>query len=239
MSEKPLIGVPAMSSSRVNGLRHSGSVVADAVLRAIARAGGEPVIIPPVVTSGLLSHVDGIVLPGGSDIDPRRYGQEPDETYAGTDFADQDDADSRAIAAAVEQGIPTLLICRGLQLWNVERGGSLYQHWPDAGVDHVGAVHAVEVTEGSRLSDALGLAGAVDVSSYHHQAIDRLGEGLQVTARSSDGCIEAVEDPSHAIVAVQWHPEDRAETEPVDSALFAWVVAQARDRRHRRIGAAV
>ncbi|WP_420096468.1 gamma-glutamyl-gamma-aminobutyrate hydrolase family protein [Brevibacterium sediminis] len=239
MSERPLIGVPAMSSAKVNGLRYSGSVVADAVLRAIAAAGGEPVVVPPVLDSGLLSRVDGIVLPGGSDIDPRRYGQEPDETYAGTDFADQDRADAKAIAAAEEQGIPTLLICRGLQLWNVERGGSLFQHWPEAGVGHVGAVHAVEVTEGSRLADALGRAGAVDVSSYHHQAIDRLGEGLQVTARASDGCIEAVEDPNHAIVAVQWHPEDRAETEPVDSALFHWVVAQARDRMHSRIGAAV
>ena len=239
MSERPFIAVPAMSSAKVNGLRHSGSVVADAVLRAIALAGGEPIVIPPVLDSGLLSHVDGIVLPGGSDIDPRRYGQEPDETYAGTDFADQDQADSRAIAAAEEQGLPTLLICRGLQLWNVERGGSLYQHWPEAEVAHVGAVHPIEVAQCSRLSEALGLSGAADVSSYHHQAIDRLGEGLQVTARAADGCIEAVEDPNHAIVAVQWHPEDRAETEAIDSALFAWVVAQARERMRSRLGAAV
>ena len=239
MSERPLIGVPAMSSAKVNGLRYSGSVVADAVLRAIAAAGGEPVVVPPVLDSGLLSRVDGIVLPGGSDIDPTRYGQQPDETYAGTDFADQDQADARAIAAAEEQGIPTLLICRGLQLWNVGRGGSLHQHWPDSDVEHVDSVHVVDVTEGSRLSAALGLSGAVDVSSYHHQAIDRLGEGLEVTARAADGCVEAVEDPNHAIVAVQWHPEDRAETEPVDSALFDWVVAQAKERMHSRHGAAV
>lgn len=239
MNERPLIGVPAMSSGKVNGLRHSGSVVADAVLRAIAMAGGEPVVVPPVLDSGLLTRVDGIVLPGGSDIDPRRYGQKPDETYAGTDFDGQDQADARAIAAAEEQGIPTLLICRGLQLWNVERGGSLYQHWPESEVEHVGAVHSVEVAEDSRLSEALGLSGAAYVSSYHHQAIGRLGEGLQATARAADGCIEAVEDPKHEIVAVQWHPEDRAETDAVDSALFTWVVTRAAERMRSRLGAAV
>ncbi|UVI36543.1 gamma-glutamyl-gamma-aminobutyrate hydrolase family protein [Brevibacterium spongiae] len=239
MNERPLIGVPAMSSAQVKGLRYSGSVVADAVLRAIAVSGGEPVVIPPSLDGGLLAHVDGIVLPGGSDIDPRRYGQIPDETYAGTDFEGQDNADARAITAAEEQGIPTLLICRGLQLWNVERGGSLYQHWPESEVEHVGTVHSVEVAANSRLSEALGLSGTAYTSSYHHQAIDRLGEGLQVTARAADGCIEAVEDPNHAIVAVQWHPEDRAETEAVDSALFAWVVAQATERMRGRLGAVV
>lgn len=231
MSRKPLIAVPAMSSGQVKGLRFSGSVVADAVLRGIAAAGGEPVIVSPIVDSGLYGQVDGIVLPGGSDIDPRRYGQEPDDTYAGTDHPGQDDADARAISAAEELGVPALLICRGLQLWNVERGGTLFQHWPRADIKHVGGVHPVRIEADSRLFTALGAGDVADVSSYHHQAIDRLGEGLQVTARSTDGCIEAVEDPEHTIIAVQWHPEDRAETEPVDRAVFDWIVAAAADHR--------
>lgn len=233
-SAKPLIAVPAMSSGQVRGLRHSGSVVADAVLRAIAAAGGEPVIVPPVIDSGLYSRVDGIVLPGGSDIDPKRYGQEPEESYAGTDLAGQDDADAAAIAAAENLGIPALFICRGLQLWNVERGGTLFQHWPAGGVDHVGQVHPVSVEAKSLLSQALGTTENVAVSSYHHQAIDELGQGLQVTSRGTDGCVEAVEDDVHTILAVQWHPEDRAETDSVDAALFRWIVAKATEHSNRR-----
>lgn len=233
-ADKPLIAVPAMSSGQVRGLRHSGSVVADAVLRSIAAAGGEPVIVPPVVDSGLYSRVDGIVLPGGSDIDPARYGQKPDETYAGTDLPGQDDADAAAIAAAENNGIPALLICRGLQLWNVERGGTLFQHWPAGGVDHVGQVHPVSVDARSLLAEALGTSEDVSVSSYHHQAIDELGRGLRVTSRGTDGCVEAVEDDEHTILAVQWHPEDRAETEPVDRALFEWIVAKAKEHSKRR-----
>ncbi|GAA1854866.1 gamma-glutamyl-gamma-aminobutyrate hydrolase family protein [Brevibacterium marinum] len=233
-SGKPLIAVPAMSSGQVRGLRYSGSVVADAVLRSIAAAGGEPVIVPPVVDSGLYARVDGIVLPGGSDIDPGRYGQTPDESYAGTDLPDQDDADAVAIAAAENLGLPTLLICRGLQLWNVERGGTLFQHWPADGVDHIGQVHPVSVDAQSLLAEALGTSENVAVSSYHHQAVDELGRGLRVTSRGNDGCVEAVEDDEHTILAVQWHPEDRAETDPVDRALFEWIVVRAEEHSQRR-----
>ncbi|MGO1545026.1 MAG: gamma-glutamyl-gamma-aminobutyrate hydrolase family protein [Gulosibacter sp.] len=233
MNDKPLIGVPAMSSAKITGLRYSGSVVANAVLEAIARAGGEPVIISPVVGSDIWGQLDGIVLPGGSDINPARYGEEADESYAGTDFAGQDDADSRAIAAAEELGLPTLLICRGMQLWNVERGGTMIQHWPSEPQQHVDTIHEVDVEADSRLAQALAPVqdgaggGAVSVSSYHHQAVGRLGRGLRVVARGPDDCVEALEDPEHNIVAVQWHPEDRAATLPVDQALFDWVVREA------------
>ncbi|TSI15052.1 gamma-glutamyl-gamma-aminobutyrate hydrolase family protein [Brevibacterium aurantiacum] len=233
-SSRPLIAVPAMSSGQVQGLRHSGSVVADAVLRSIAAAGGEPVIVPPVIDSGLYSRVDGVVLPGGSDIDPKRYGQEPDESYAGTDLPSQDDADAAAISAAENLGIPALFICRGLQLWNVERGGTLFQHWPAGDVDHVGQVHPVSVETGSLLARALETSEDVQVSSYHHQAIDELGRGLRVTSRGADGCVEAVEDDEHTILAVQWHPEDRADSEPVDRALFEWIVTRAAEHRQNR-----
>lgn len=231
MNGKPLIAVPGMASAEIRGLRFSGTAVANAVLASIVRAGGEPVIVPPLAESGIWGLVDGIVVPGGSDIDPARYGVLPDERYAGTDFDVQDDADARAIAAAEERGVPTLLICRGMQLWNVERGGTLIQHWPAAEQTHVGTIHDADVAADSRLASALGRSGAVPVSSYHHQAVGEIGRGLRVVARAADGCIEALEDHGLDIVAVQWHPEDRAAELDVDQALFDWVVRRAAEAR--------
>lgn len=227
MSGKPLIAVPGMASAKIQGLRFSGTVVANAVLESIVRAGGEPVIVSPVADIDIWDRVDGIVLPGGSDINPARYGATPDETHAGTDFDIQDDADARAIAAAEKLGLPTLLICRGMQLWNVERGGTMIQHWPNDEQEHVGTIHDVDVDADSRLATALGQSGATSVSSYHHQAVGELGRDLRVVGRSADGCIEALEDSELNIVAVQWHPEDRAATLDIDQSLFDWVVREA------------
>jgi len=233
-AQRPLIAVPAMWSGQVRGLRFSGSVVATAVLEAIADAGGEPVAVFPGREFDRWEAVDGMVLPGGSDIDPERYGQPAGEALTLTDFRGQDDADARAIARAEESGLPSLLVCRGMQLWNVERGGTLVQHWPDDPLQHVGTVHEIAVDPASRLGRCLGGRPGVEVSSYHHQAVDRVGEGLTVAARAADGCVEALEDPRLEILAVQWHPEDRARTVPTDQALFDWVVEAARRHRSHR-----
>ena len=238
-ARRPRIAVPAMWSASIQGLRYAGTAAANAVLEGIARAGGDPLLVSPAATFEAWDVFDGVVVPGGADINPLRYGRVADEHDWRTDFEGQDDADARAIAAAERLGVPTLLICRGLQLWNVERGGTLVQHLPSEPQQHVGTVHDVEVAAGSRLAAALGGRGRVDVSSYHHQGIDELGRGLVVTARAADGTIEAVEDPALEIVAVQWHPEDRAGAGPAgtgdgggntDQQLFDWVVAAARDR---------
>lgn len=115
-----------------------------------------------------------------------------------------------------------------MQLWNVERGGDMIQHWPQDPQEHVNTVHTVSVEPGSLLETALGSQDApVTVSSYHHQAVGRVGDGLRVTSRAEDGAIEALEDASLKIVAVQWHPEDRAASVPSDQALFDWVVKEA------------
>lgn len=231
---RPLIAVPAMSSASVQGLRHAGSVAANAVLAGIARAGGDPVIVSPVTGFSSWDAIDGIVLPGGADVHPVRYGRLADEHDWRTDFAGQDDADAAAIAVAERCGVPALLICRGLQLWNVERGGTLVQHLPSEPVRHVGAVHDVDLVAGSLLHAAVGGAARIEVSSYHHQAIGDLGRGLRVVAHAPDGTIEAVEDPGLDIIAVQWHPEDRAGGQghgaATDAALFDWIVARARQR---------
>ncbi|TLP78838.1 gamma-glutamyl-gamma-aminobutyrate hydrolase family protein [Nesterenkonia sphaerica] len=230
-ARRPRIGVPAMWSESVNGLRYSGSVVANAVLESIVRAGGQPVMIFPGADFHDWDLLDGLVLPGGSDIAPGRYGQEPGPHLSVSDYSGQDDADARAIRAAEALGIPALLICRGMQLWNVERGGSLIQHWPREPQQHVSTVHDVAITPGTLLSHALQGSTSTDVSSYHHQAVGALGEGLRVVSRAGDGCVEALEDPEHQIIAVQWHPEDRAHHHPGDHALFAWIVSAAEDQR--------
>ncbi|MDO5051412.1 MAG: gamma-glutamyl-gamma-aminobutyrate hydrolase family protein [Pseudoclavibacter sp.] len=226
---RPRIAVPMLRSARIRGLRFSGSVVADAVLESVVRAGGEPVPVPPAA-AGPWRELDGLVLPGGPDVDPARYGAEPDGRGSGSDFPEQDDADARALFAAERLGLPGLLICRGMQLWNVERGGTLFPHLPEEPRQHLGATHPVSVTPGSLLHEALGGAGQAEVSSYHHQGVDRLGEGLRVVAAAPDGTVEAVEDPALRIVAVQWHPEDLAERGGSDARLFEWLVAEAARR---------
>ncbi|RRJ87638.1 gamma-glutamyl-gamma-aminobutyrate hydrolase family protein [Gulosibacter macacae] len=219
-----------MWSAKIQGLRYAGSVAANAVLASIVRAGGDPILISPVGEFDSWDIIDGMVLPGGADIDPARYGAVADEHDWRTDFDGQDDADAATIAKAEELGIPTLLICRGMQLWNVERGGTMVQHLPDEPQNHVGTIHDVTIEAGTRLSAAVGGKTRIDTSSYHHQGLGEIGRGLNVIARADDGTVEAVEDPSLNIIAVQWHPEDRAADGGTDAALFDWVVAQARER---------
>ena len=145
-------------------------------------------------------------MPGGADIDPRRYGAEPDPRS--TDIvAFQDDLDIGVTLAVVDAELPMLAICRGMQILNVALGGTLVQHVRETTTAHHNTIHQVGVTVGSRLHAIVG-AENIDVSSYHHQAIDRLGAGLAVSAVAADGVVEAVEHRRADIVAVQWHPED-------------------------------
>ncbi|EMY35100.1 peptidase C26 [Arthrobacter crystallopoietes BAB-32] len=234
---RPLIGVPGMWSSSVHGLRFDGVAVAAQVLGCIVRAGGEPVIMFPGSGESAAEQVqryDGVVLPGGADVSPALYGAEPDEHYWPADYDGQDAYEAGVLAACEDAGVPVLAICRGLQLLNVSRGGTLIQHLEpgsEAGaVQHKDALHPVTVAEDSLLASVVG-AGPVEVSSYHHQAAGELGDGLAVTAAAGDGVVEALEVPGAPLLAVQWHPEDTAETNPADHALFAWVVEAARARR--------
>lgn len=230
MKHHPRIGVPGMWSNSVHGLRFDGLAVATGVLQAIVEAGGEPVPLFPLSRMEMaerLGVMDGIVIPGGADVNPARYGAEADERTGVTDYPGQDDADAQVIHACLQLDLPALMICRGMQLLNVEFGGSLQLHVPSEPLEHVGSIHQVAASPGSLLEAAWG-AGEQDVSSYHHQAVDRVGEGLQVTGRAPDGTIEALEVPGKRILAVQWHPEDRAGHHAGDRAMFDWVVSEAR-----------
>jgi putative glutamine amidotransferase len=180
--------------------------------RLVASAGGIPVGADAWSDpAALLARVDAVVINGGIDLDPSAYGA---DRHVETDPPQPErDAFELAVArTALETGLPVLGICRGMHILNVIRGGTLIQHLPDVSdLEHYDndryavPVHDVATVEGSRVRRALGEAARVN--SIHHQAIDRLGQGLEVAARADDGTIEAIEDPSAGIVGVQWHPE--------------------------------
>ncbi|MEV7965262.1 gamma-glutamyl-gamma-aminobutyrate hydrolase family protein [Sphaerisporangium sp. NPDC088356] len=180
----------------------------------VVRAGGQPVILPPAGDPApLVERLDGLIVAGGGDVDPGRY-DEPPHHQTGYVRKFRDEAEFGLVGAALEAELPFLGICRGLQVLNVSLGGSLHQHLPDV-VGHSGHSPApgefghlpVRLAPGSRVADALG-AGKAAAAHYHHQAADRLGEGLTVSATSDDGTVEAVELAGHPFaLAVQWHPE--------------------------------
>jgi putative glutamine amidotransferase len=174
---------------------------------------------------------------GGGDVAPERYGAERHEKTDPLN-AMRDAWEDVLLTAAIEHEVPFLGICRGLQVLNVNRGGTLLQHLPDVvGDDRYNkgggefAVNKAEVS-GGRIGEMLAGDPELDVKSYHHQAVDELGDGLSVSARAEDGTVYAIELPEHPFgVAVQWHPEEDAAE---DARLFAGLVDAARDHRKVR-----
>jgi putative glutamine amidotransferase len=185
----------------------------------VAQAGGLPVLLPRAAAGpDVLSRLDGLILSGGADVEPSRYGAEP-HPAAGPFCPDRDSAELELCTLALAARLPLLGICRGLQVINVALGGTLHQHLPDlVGTDsHSPEVtgygtHKVSIAGQTRLAEVLGRSEAA-VPTHHHQAIDRLGAGLVPTAWTDDGVIEAVEltdgaaDGAPFMLAVQWHPE--------------------------------
>jgi putative glutamine amidotransferase len=184
----------------------------------VTEAGGVPVLLPPVPgVASALGRLDGLILTGGGDVDPAGYGAEADPRTSRVQ-PDRDQAELELLAAALAEGLPVLGICRGMQVLNVARSGTLRQHLPDE-AGHRPAPgtfgsHRVRLAPGSRLASVLRPAGgeqglALDVATAHHQGIDRLGDGLVPVAWAQDGLIEAVElAGAHPFaLGVQWHPE--------------------------------
>lgn len=232
----PLIAVTADRSVQQSafGPRESVLQVME-YTEAVVAAGGRPAILPATerLPTDLLDGFAGLVLTGGGDLSPGLYGQEPHERVYGSSPL-RDRFESALVAEAHERGIPILAICRGLQLVNVLRGGSLVQHldghWQTRPSHE--ADHDIAIDPSSRLAELAG-GTAMGVNSYHHQAVDVLGDGLRVTARTGE-VVEALEDPDHDLVAVQWHPEHLFRTSPDHHALFADLVSRARARTERR-----
>ena len=186
-------------------------------MRAVEMAGGIPVVIPPLgpdLIGPLLGRLDGICLSGGPDIHPESYGQDPHKMLGPTE-PDLDRFELNIAHWADVRGLPILAICRGMQALNISRGGTLIQHIPDRWLDvehrqkmpGQTASHRVDLDPDARLSGIFG-SNVIAVNSFHHQAVDRIGENLEPSGWAPDGAIEAVEDRSRPfLIGVQWHAE--------------------------------
>jgi putative glutamine amidotransferase len=200
-------------------------------LRAIEAGGGLPVVLAPddpALAGALLDRLDGLCLAGGPDLDPVGYGAgERHEKLGATDRI-VDAAELALAVAAEERGLPLLGICRGAQAMNVARGGTLHQHIDEHRQTHPATepLHRVDVAPGSFLAALTG-GGALAVNSFHHQAADRLGDGLRIAATAPDGTIEAIEDPARPFyLGVQWHAEGMVDR-PEQLALFEALASAA------------
>jgi gamma-glutamyl-gamma-aminobutyrate hydrolase PuuD len=236
-----LIGV---STSITVGEYPERAYVNSAYLRAIERAGGIHVLLPPQLSASardtLWRRLDALVLTGGGDIEPRRFG-EPAHPKTALVSVERDGLELELVDRALRDDVPVFGICRGLQVLNVALGGSLHQHIPDAlgdTVQHAQSelrhvpTHPVKLlTEGTRLGRIIG-GSELSVNSFHHQALRTLGRGLREVGWAPDQVVEAIEheDRRRFVVAVQWHPEDLVEHDAAARALFAAVVEAARAR---------
>jgi putative glutamine amidotransferase len=241
---KPRVGITATPAIHDDRLVEE---INRSYVRSVIDAGGVPLILPvldPGDVDAAMEGLDGLLLSGGGDIDPTRYGQLPSEHVDGVDHA-RDAWELALIDAAVARDVPILGICRGAQLLNVARGGSLVQHLPDVtDQSHrererfADEIHLVELFTDSRVAQAMGRI-ETRVNTLHHQAVDEVGAGLRIVGYGDDGVVEAIEavDGSRAL-GVQWHPELLPHL-PGNPELFAWLVAESDSRAELRMVEAV
>ncbi|MFE9423936.1 gamma-glutamyl-gamma-aminobutyrate hydrolase family protein [Kitasatospora sp. NPDC006697] len=236
MTGAPLVGITSYLEQAGWGVwQQPAALIPQSYVDAVTAAGGTAVLLPPQpggAPARLLDRLDALVLGGGPDVDPARYGAEP-HPRTGAPHRLRDAWEAALLTAALERELPLLAVCRGMQLLNAVRGGTLEQHLPDrvgeGGHQEAPAVYRrreVTVLPGSRLGKVLGERAAV--LCYHHQAVDRIGTGLRVTARAEDGTVEALELPGAAFaLGVQWHPE----ADPGDGRLFRALVEAAAEEK--------
>ena len=237
---RPLIGVT--TSVTINQYPERASVNAS-YLRAVQGAGGVPVPLPPQlapeIRDDLWRRLHGLLLTGGGDLDPGRFGEAPHATVYDVSAA-RDELELGLTSAAIASDVPVFAICRGIQVLNVALGGTLVQDIPaEIGTDITHsqkekrheATHTVSVSGETRLAHVLG-AHDVRVNSFHHQSIKRLGRGLRDVAWATDGVIEGVElpDAPMLVLGVQWHPEDLVDHDPAAANLFRALVDAASKR---------
>jgi len=243
---RPIIGIPTQTLQSIEGIPEGlpeSWVMNQRYSRAVAAAGGLPVMIPLLeeedTLRALYDRLDGVLVPGGVDLDPATYGEAPLPTCGRLDPA-RDRVELAFARWAIEEGKPLFGLCRGLQILNVALGGTLYQdiaaqrhdaikhdYFPTAGYSRDHLAHPVSVTSGSRLDALVGTA-PLHVNSMHHQAVKDLAPALVSTAVAPDGLIEAVESTHHQfLLGVQWHPESLTERDPRMHRLVAGFVEAA------------
>lgn len=244
----PLIGITSYLEQAQTGVWDvRASFLPEVYIDAVTDAGGIAIVLPPqpvddATARRILGSLDGLIVSGGADIDPRRYGQAAHER-TGAPREDRDAFEDALLRAAIEVELPFLGICRGAQMLNVALGGTLIQHLPDEVGDERYQLGAgvfnpveVEVEAGSRIAEVLGDDRRATAHLYHHQAIGEVADGLVVTSRTEDGVIESIELDGARFgeapfgIAVQWHPEEHAK----DRRLFAGLVRAAREQRDAR-----
>jgi putative glutamine amidotransferase len=226
---RPAIGV---SMGHVEFGNRATDATEKAYAQAVVSAGSIPLLVPAlpaVPPEEVVERLDGLLLTGGGDVDPRRYGAVPSPQSGGID-EERDSLEISLVRRAVEAGLPTLAICRGCQLLNVALGGTLIQHLPEVSdLAHLvperrsAIVYDIEVQQGSRLSAIVG-SSSLGVNSIHHQAVERTAPELAAVGRADDGVVEAIEHPSLPMLGVQWHPEDLLRN-GAHRALFEWLVS--------------
>src|SRR4051794_21325025 len=243
----PLIGVSTSemrAPARTHALPESEPPMRELALgmsypRSLERSGALPVVLPPMEldrVDALLDRLGGLMISGGPDVHPSAYGDEPHAALGPTE-PDLDLFELELLRRADARGMPILGICRGEQLLNIARGGTLVQDVPEAVGTEVGhrqdepgrvPTHTIVIAAGTRLEGVMGRQEH-DVNSFHHQAVQRLGSGLRATAWAPDGVIEAIEAPDRDfVVGVQWHAESLSEREDQAGLFNAFVAAAVR-----------
>lgn len=237
MMERPLVALTASLEPKSGRHEQPSVFLYTSYITSLEAMGLAPVLLTPAHTKGairsILANCRGLVLSGGEDVDPARYGEKPSPALGGV-LKERDEMEFIAIEAAIELGIPVFAICRGVQVLNVYLGGTLYQ---DLATEQPGDVlheqatpwstksHVVSVQQDSLLHSIVGV-DTFSINSFHHQAIKQVAPTLRVVARAEDGLVEAVEstDNAHWMLGVQWHPERHeasAEDTDPDRMLFA------------------
>lgn len=232
--DRPLIAVTSAIESIPTGfgVELDCTKLASAYTNAIYNAGGQPVVMPVTEDppTHLLAKMDGVLLTGGADIDPHLYGEQPIPGVYGVDRR-RDNFETQIYREAIASGMPVLALCRGMQLVNILRGGTLFQQLED-GLDHWQksepwtTSHDIDIDPTSALAKSLACHGALSVNSYHHQGLKTIGSDLKVVAVCGD-VVEGMEAEDADLIAVQWHPEHLTNVAPAHKSLFENFIKRA------------